>query len=97
MHDHIHTHTHTHVHSHGVSGESVPREELLALLRYMTGHNVSHFHELMDLAEQVREEEPAVYEKLTAAAADYEKGNKLLAEALADFEKRMAEGQPESE
>ena len=80
MHDHMHDHSHTHVHEHH---EAVtPREELLALLKYMTGHNAAHIREMTDLAERIRTEEPAVFEKLTAAAARFEEGNAVLQEAL---------------
>ena len=45
-HDCGHAHEHEHEHSHDHSHTDTPREELIALMRYMVGHNVSHTNEL---------------------------------------------------
>ena len=60
-HTHAHTHTHDHenehTHSHDDCGhthcdacggcEHSPKEELMALMKYMVGHNASHANELI--------------------------------------------------
>ena len=81
-HTHEHSHDgHTHEHSHDVT----PREELLAMLKYMVGHNASHIRETQELAEQLKDEEPSAYAKICDATAEFEKGNALLDEALASL------------
>lgn len=82
-HDHAHEHHHDHEHHHQ---DGTPKEELIAMLKYMVGHNASHVRETQELAEQLKAEEPAVYEKISAAVAEFEKGNGLLSEALAMME-----------
>ena len=77
-HDHGHAHDHDHSHDH----EGTPMEELLAMLKYMVGHNASHVQETKELAEQLKEERPDVYAKISAAVAEFESGNALLSEAL---------------
>ena len=52
-HDCGHTHEHEHEHSHDHSHTDTPREELIALMRYMVGHNVSHTNELKELAHKL--------------------------------------------
>ena len=68
-HTHAHTHTHDHenehAHSHDDCGhthcdacggcEHSPKEELMALMKYMVGHNASHANELANLAKQLQE------------------------------------------
>ncbi len=81
-HTHEHSHDgHTHEHSH----DATPREELLAMLKYMVGHNASHIKETQELAEQLKNEESAAYAKICEATAEFEKGNALLDEALASL------------
>ena len=81
-HDHDHTHEHHH-HDHAV--DATPKEELVAMLKYMVGHNASHVRETQELAEQLKAESPAVYEKIVEAVAVFEDGNSKLADALADL------------
>ena len=77
---------HTHEHSHDEhSHDATPREELLAMLKYMVGHNASHIKETQELAEQLKDEESAAYAKICEATAEFEKGNALLDEALASL------------
>ena len=92
-HEHPHTHEHLHeagaehTHSHcdpngcGTCGgcAPTPREELLALMNYMCGHNAAHARELANLAKQLDEAgEHAAYEQVLAAVSDFEKGNMRL-------------------
>ena len=57
-HEHTHAHTHEHPHDHDHLHEDgsahdhthTPMEELLALMKYMVGHNAAHARELADLA-----------------------------------------------
>ena len=53
-HQHIyaHSHDHEHLHEHGHSHDHThaPMEELVALMKYMVGHNAAHAKELAELA-----------------------------------------------
>ena len=100
MHDHHHhEHHHDHEHHHhdqGCSGscqgcasqcEHTPMEELMALMRYMVGHNASHARELADLAKQLEKlGNHAAYEQVMAAVSDFEKGNMRLSMVIASLE-----------
>ena len=97
LHDHGHPHTHDHDHSHShdhdCSGhchscagscEHTPMEELVALMKYMVGHNASHAKELADLADQLEKAgSHSAYEQVMAAVSDFEKGNMRLSVVLA--------------
>ena len=95
-HDHLHGEGHTHDHSHSCSGscqgcaggcEHTPMEELLALMKYMVGHNASHARELADLAVQLEKAgSHAAYEQVMAAVSDFEKGNLRLSAVLASLD-----------
>ena len=75
----IRTHTHTHSHT--------PMDELLALMKYMVGHNASHTKELADLASRLEQAgNHDAYEKVMAAVTDFEKGNNRLADVLGELE-----------
>ncbi len=52
-HTHDHPHTHEPEHAHDHSHTAAPRDELIALMRYMVGHNVSHTNELKELAHKL--------------------------------------------
>ena len=90
-HDHDHDHHH-HEHTHGCSGgcsscgtpcEHTPLEELMALMKYMVGHNAAHAKELADLAVQLEKAgSHAAYEQVMAAVSDFEKGNMRLSVVL---------------
>lgn len=94
-HDHLHDEGHTHDHSHEC-GECcstcggcshTPMEELLALMKYMVGHNAAHAKELADLATQLEKAgSHAAYEQVMAAVSDFEKGNMRLSVVLASLE-----------
>ena len=92
-HDHLHSHDHEHHHSHdcnhNCSGcasqcEHTPMEELMALMKYMVGHNASHAKELADLAGQLEKlGNHMAYEQVMSAVSDFEKGNMRLSMVLA--------------
>ena len=84
MHDHhYHNHTeHTHEHHHS----HTPMEELMALMKYMTGHNAAHARELADLAVKLDEAgSHAAYHKVMDAVACFEQGNAMLEDVLRDM------------
>ena len=87
-HDHHH-HDHDHDCSCGCGGcgggcEHSPMEELVALMKYMVGHNASHAKELADLAGQLEKlGNRMAYEQVMAAVSDFEKGNMRLSMVLA--------------
>ena len=81
-HTHGHEHTHEHHHTHEHEHTGTPIEELIAMLKYMTGHNAAHIRETKELAEQLQAEHPEVCRKVLSAVEEFEKGNALLEEAL---------------
>ena len=91
-HDHHH-HDHDHHHDHncscgcgGCGGgcEHSPMEEMVALMKYMVGHNAGHARELAALATQLQQAgSPTAYEQVMAAVSDFEKGNMRLSVVLA--------------
>ena len=95
-HDHHHEHHHDHHHDHGCTGscqgcasqcEHTPMEELMALMKYMVGHNASHAKELADLAGQLEKlGNRMAYEQVMAAVSDFEKGNMRLSMVLASMD-----------
>jgi len=97
-HDHLHGEGHTHDHSHGCAGSCgscasqcshTPMEELLALMKYMVGHNASHAKELADLAVQLENAgSHMAYEQVMAAVSDFEKGNMRLSMVLASLNEK---------
>ncbi len=94
-HEHLHDHDHAHEHSHCDSGcancstpcEHTPMEELVALMKYMVGHNAAHARELADLAKQFQDAgNPVAYEQVMAAVSDFEKGNMRLSVVLSSLD-----------
>ena len=85
-HDCEHAHEHEHEHSHDHSHTDTPREELIVLMRYMVGHNVSHTNELKELAHKLSHTGEACA-KVLDAVRDYETGNQKLAESLEQLQK----------
>ena len=100
-HTHTHTHDHDHEHSHshdhgcapeqcascGGCGEHTPREELMALMKYMVNHNTAHANELASLAKKLEEMgDKAAYEQVMLAVSDFEKGNLRLSTILASMQ-----------
>ena len=92
--DHAHDHSHEHTHScdHNCGGcasqcEHTPMEELMALMKYMVGHNAAHANELADLAVQLEKAgSHMAYEQVMAAVSDFEKGNMRLSVVLASLD-----------
>ena len=95
-HGHDHDHPHAHDHSHECTGscqgcggscQHTPMEELLALMKYMVGHNAAHAKELADLAVQLEKAgSHTAYEQVMAAVSDFEKGNLRLSTVLASLD-----------
>ena len=88
-HDHHHDHDHCDHNCGGCGGhcEPTPMEELVALMKYMVGHNASHAKELADLANQLEKAgSHAAYEQVMAAVSDFEKGNMRLSVVLASLD-----------
>ena len=95
-HDHLHAQGAEHTHSHECGGqcasceshcEHTPMEELVALMKYMVGHNAAHAKELADLASQLEKAgSHSAYEQVMAAVSDFEKGNMRLSVVLASLD-----------
>ena len=98
-HDHEHHHHHDHDHHHhdhgceggcgscGTPCQHSPMEELMALMKYMVGHNAAHAKELADLAAQLDQiGSHTAYEQVMAAVSDFEKGNMRLSVVLSSLE-----------
>ena len=93
-HHHDHDHDHHH-HDHGCEGgcggcgtpcQHTPMEELMALMKYMVGHNAAHAKELADLAAQLEKMGAhTAYEQVMAAVSDFEKGNMRLSVVLSSL------------
>ena len=91
-HDHCHhDHEHGHCHDHGCQGgcghcHHTPMEELVALMKYMVGHNAAHAKELADLAAKLDQAgNRMAFEQVMAAVSDFEKGNMRLSLVLASL------------
>ena len=97
-HDHLHDHgaEHHHHHDHDCSGDCcgcgsscnhTPMDELVALMKYMVGHNAAHAKELADLAAQLEKAgSHTAYEQVMAAVSDFEKGNMRLSVVLSSLD-----------
>lgn len=89
-HDHGHHH-HDHDHCHEGCGHDCagcasadPRAELIALMKYMVGHNAAHANELAQLAGKLKDMgENMAYDQVMQAVSDFEKGNMRLSTVLA--------------
>ena len=75
---HVHSHSHgDHDHHHGAG--DTPMEELLALMKYMVGHNDAHAQELAELADQLRQAgRVGAHQKLMDAVASFDIANAQL-------------------
>jgi len=91
-HDHVHSHHHDHDHSCDASacascggcGEHTPKEELIALMKYMVAHNTAHANELAELAKKLGEMgDKTACDQVMLAVSDFEKGNLRLSTILA--------------
>lgn len=95
-HDHLHPQDADHQHAHDCSGQCqgcqsacrhTPMEELVALMKYMVGHNAAHAKELADLAAELEKAgSHSAYEQVMAAVSDFEKGNMRLQVVLASLD-----------
>ena len=69
--------------------EHSPMEEMVALMKYMVGHNAAHAKELADLAGKLQQMGGSyAYEQVMAAVSDFEKGNMRLSMVLASLEQK---------
>ena len=94
-HEHGHHHDHPHDHEHPHCDKSAcgdcagcadvdPKTELIALMKYMVGHNAAHANELAQLAGKLQDMgESVAYEQVMQAVSDFEKGNMRLSTVLA--------------
>jgi len=89
-HGHEHHHDHHHDHEHcSCHHEHDPMEELVALMKYMVGHNTAHARELAELAEKLdKAGNHEAFEQVMAAVSDFEKGNLRLSAVLASLNAR---------
>ncbi len=75
---------HGHPHTHG--GGETPMEELLALMKYMVGHNDAHAQELAELADQLKDAGKArAYRQIMDAVANYDMVNAQLDAVLKEL------------
>ena len=82
---HYHSHSHgEHDHSHHHhDGAQVPMDELVALMKYMVGHNAAHAEELAQLAQQLEEAgNRNAYRRVMDAVVNFDVGNATLAAVL---------------
>ena len=85
-HEHSHEHGHSHDHVHPHSHDVAPKDELLALIRYMVDHNTAHAHELEGLAAKIGEiGEKDACAKIMNAVRSFEEGNRQLAKVLEEL------------
>ena len=85
-HDHHHDHHHGHNCQCGCHSHHAPVDELVALMKYMVGHNAAHARELADLAQKLEEiGNHEAFEQVMAAVSDFEKGNLRLSAVLASL------------
>ena len=94
VHAHTHSHDHDHEHHHHDCDQAAcascggcehsPREELMALMKYMVNHNAAHANELAELAKKLSDMgDKTAYEQVMLAVPDFEKGNLRLSTILA--------------
>lgn len=81
----VHTHGGVaHAHSHG---DIAPMDELLALMKYMVGHNDAHAQEMASLAQQLKElGKVRAYQKIMDAVADFDMLNAKFDAVVNDLE-----------
>lgn len=84
-----HTHAHgedVHTHSHGEAGQGTPMEELLALMKFMIGHNDAHAQELAELADRLQTAgKRRAYQRIMDAVADFDMANAQLDAVLREL------------
>ena len=86
---HVHSHSHgDHDHHHGAG--DTPMEELLALMKYMVGHNDAHAQELAELADQLRQAgRVGAHQKLMDAVADFDMANARLDAVFSELNREI--------
>ena len=93
-HTHTHggfAHTHAHgedvqTHSHGEAGQGAPMEELLALMKFMIGHNDAHAQELAELADRLQTAgKRRAYQRIMDAVAGFDMANAQLDAVLREL------------
>ena len=89
----VHTHgglTHSHAHGsehHEHDGDATPMDELLALMKFMVGHNDAHAQELAELADQLQAAgKTRAYEKIMDAVTDFDMVNAKLDAVLKELQ-----------
>ena len=84
VHYHSHGHGYDHDHTHGAA--DTPMEELVALVKYMVGHNTAHAEELAGLAQKLDDAgNHSAYRRIMDAVVNYDVGNATLAAVLEDL------------
>lgn len=88
MHEHGHGHDHEQEHHHHDHAPgATPMEELVAMLRYMVGHNAAHIRELAELAGQLDTNgEHEQYEQVMQSVEEYQRANARLQGVLEKLE-----------
>lgn len=88
----LHTHDgHSHIHAHGHEGHShndsgTPMDELLALMKYMVGHNDAHSQELAELADKLRQAgKGRAYKQVMDVVSDFDMVNAKLDAVLKEL------------
>lgn len=83
---HYHSHGHDHGHSHTHNAEDTPMDEVIALVKYMVGHNEAHAEELAQLAQKLDDAgNHSAYRRIMDAVVNYDVGNATLAAVLKDL------------
>ena len=83
----MHEHEHHHHHHHDHGDEATPMEELVAMLRYMVGHNAAHTRDLAELAGQLNTVAGhAQYDQVMQAVREYEQANARLEAVLNELQ-----------
>lgn len=86
MHEHGHDREHEH-HHHDHAPGATPMEELVAMLRYMVGHNAAHTRELAELAGALDTHgEHGLYEHVMQAVKEYQQANARVQGVLEKLE-----------
>ena len=93
----LHTHAgHSHIHAdgghhHDHNSKGAQSGELLALMKYMVGHNDAHAQELSELADQLREAgKIRAYEKVMDVVTDFDMVNAKLDAVLKELTVEMS-------
>lgn len=77
-HSHMHGHDHEHEHEHS-HGDAAPMDELLALMKYMVGHNDAHAQELSELADRLQGAgKGRAYQQIMDVVTDFDMVNARL-------------------